>query len=77
MQSKIIEHTLADVQYLNMLEGSLKDIVMGSYIKSLEYSHRKSLNKVTIYWLIWIVFSLVCPFLGFVVSLAIHEHSLL
>lgn len=59
--TKIIPHILADVKYLRTLKGSLKNIVMGSYVESLEFSHG---------------YSLISSFLAFLVALAIHEHPL-
>lgn len=39
---KIIESVLSDVDYVKNLTGSLRDIVVGSYVLSLEYAHGKS-----------------------------------
>ncbi|KAN0099263.1 MFS general substrate transporter [Hyaloscypha variabilis] len=59
---QIIQQILADVLYLKKLHGPLKEIVTASYIQSLEYSH---------------IFSLICSSMGFLIALAIREHSIL
>ncbi|CZR61052.1 related to multidrug resistance protein fnx1 [Phialocephala subalpina] len=58
---KIVAHVLANVQYLRKLKEPVRELVLGSYIQSLEYNH---------------IFSLFHSSVAFLIALAIHEHSL-
>ena len=37
--SQIIENAVSNLGFVNSLEGDLRDVVVGCYIRSFEYTH--------------------------------------
>ncbi|KAH8816386.1 major facilitator superfamily domain-containing protein [Xylogone sp. PMI_703] len=58
---KIIERVISDVSTLPKLDSTIREIVVASYVKSIEYSHMVSLG---------------CSLTALIISLVIREHPL-